>query len=271
MIEIDETFASMNEWALWLRQHPEVHNPETANEIGSQIQKLGLQEPLTGRIFLTHEIFSGAPNWREGLVAAGLNSRMRALLYLLNEKISTIEQPKIFSAEGITPLALRLRGLFPYFIGSEWLPDQECKATHFPVPHEDLTQLSYPTSSFDAVVTNDVLEHVPNLDAALRELARVLKTGGWHISTHPFRMMHEDSLVKAAIVDNCLVNLTEPEYHDNPTDPSGGSLVFEVPGWDIIERTRDAGFSEVHMRFISSQKFGILTQQLGVFVLCSKK
>jgi hypothetical protein len=40
----------------------------------------------------------------------------------------------------------------------------------------------------------------------------------------------EDTVHKAKIVDD-EIDLMEPECHGNPIDPSGGSLVFGIPGW----------------------------------------
>jgi ubiquinone/menaquinone biosynthesis C-methylase UbiE len=42
----------------------------------------------------------------------------------------------------------------------------------------DLTRQPYPTAAFDAVVCGWVLEHLPDPRPGLRELARVLRTGG---------------------------------------------------------------------------------------------
>lgn len=43
----------------------------------------------------------------------------------------------------------------------------------------DITDLSFADGSFDAIVCNHVLEHVPNDRIAIAELFRVLKPGGW--------------------------------------------------------------------------------------------
>ena len=50
---------------------------------------------------------------------------------------------------------------------------------------EDLTRLTYSDASFDLVLTSETLEHVPDLEAALREIRRVLVPGGRHIFTIP--------------------------------------------------------------------------------------
>jgi SAM-dependent methyltransferase len=45
--------------------------------------------------------------------------------------------------------------------------------------------IPFADASFDAIVTNQVLEHVPDLDLSLREIARVLKPGGAVLALFP--------------------------------------------------------------------------------------
>jgi SAM-dependent methyltransferase len=50
---------------------------------------------------------------------------------------------------------------------------------------QDITRLTFRDASLDLIVSSDVLEHVPDLETAFRESARVLRPGG-HMSS-PFR------------------------------------------------------------------------------------
>jgi SAM-dependent methyltransferase len=178
---------------------------------------------------------------------------------------------KIYATEAVTPFALRLRGIFPKFIGSEYADTDTQRRDLFPIPCEDLQQLSFPDDSFDIVTTNEVLEHVPSIDQALAEIFRVLKPGGWHVGTAPFAMGQYESITKARLEAGQILYLTEPEYHGNPVDERG-SLVFEIPGWEILDRAKAAHFSEAHVKYILSSRYACLSNDAGgIFVFCFQK
>lgn len=68
-----------------------------------------------------------------------------------------------------------------------------------PYPSDDATvacpadALAFEDDSFDAVVTFQVLEHIPRPWAAVAECARVLKPGGFLLATAPFVFPHHAS------------------------------------------------------------------------------
>lgn len=124
------------------------------------------------------------------------------------------------------------------------------------VDFEDVTRLSFADASLDAVVSFDVLEHVPDYERALSEFARVLRPGGTLIATFPFTDTAE-TVVRAGIDDDGNVfHLLEPEYHGDPI--SGGVLCFHHFGWDILEVARRAGFAQARMMMPWAPEQGLL-------------
>jgi SAM-dependent methyltransferase len=90
---------------------------------------------------------------------------------------------------------------------------------------EDITALSFKSNSFDLIVSAEVLEHVPLLDKAFSESARVLRPGGAHLFTVP---PGSKTRKRAEVVDGKIRHIVPPEYHRDPLSP-GGILAF----WDI--------------------------------------
>jgi len=272
MFEMDCTFSSFEDWISWTRENTFFGDTRHSSDLAQRILKHGFVEPLTKKGASPSDILhDGSGNWRETLVAFGKNSRVRSVLRLIEQHLEGREPTslRIYATEAVTALAMCLRGRFPRFLGSEYASTSAAREDLYPIPHEDLTALCLKSGAFDLVTTNEVLEHVPSIDAALAEIVRVLKPGGWHIGTHPFAFMDEAGLVRARLSGDQIKFLMEPEYHGNPV--GAPSLVFETPGWNILERARRAGFSLAHMRFVASEEHGFLSQNTGLFVLCCQK
>lgn len=272
-LEISFEIRSLAELKTVLEQHVGLLSPAQIDDIGRDILLSGCQEPLTGRRIPPESLTAGT-GWREGLACDGISSRVRGVMRCIEMFVEeqTLLSPRIYAAEGLTHFALRLRGLYPRFVGSEFTTDRQRKEWMYPIPCEDLQQLSLPSNSFDVVSTNEVLEHVPSIDRALAEIFRVIRPGGWHFGTVPFRFMDERGQ-RRAMIDRSgkTLHLMEPEYHGDPMN-EGGVLVFELPGWDLIERARNAGFCDVFMKFMVSSTYGVLSEHIGgVLVFCCQK
>jgi len=111
------------------------------------------------------------------------------------------------------------------------------------VPSENLLSLTYPDQHFDLVITSETLEHVPDVDGALKEIHRVLKPGGWHVFTVPIIDDGRATIQRAAIENGKLMHLLPPSYHGNPTQSPTDLLVFYEYGMDFVERCTSAGFT----------------------------
>ncbi len=69
--------------------------------------------------------------------------------------------------------------------------DLFCPLTYEWIHQGDLFDLNFPTEHYDTITCHDVLEHVPDPWAFLKELQRMLKPGGWFILDFPdFKFKH---------------------------------------------------------------------------------
>ena len=202
------------------------------------------------RKFRCPELAEGhAPSFREGLLceACRCNGRQRAAAALL---FADGTPGATYVTEQASPVYLALRRRVPRLVGSEfaswrqrlqlsaWLWRQRVAAW---VRHADVTALPFATARFDAVLSLDVLEHVPDYRAALREFARVLRPGGTCVLSVPFYFDQERTATLARLdAAGRIEHLQPPEYHGDPL--GGGVLCFHHFGWDLLAAMRDAGF-----------------------------
>jgi SAM-dependent methyltransferase len=136
--------------------------------------------------------------------------------------------------------------------------------------NENLEHLTFADSSFDLVVTLDVMEHVNDPDAVIREVWRTLATDGWYVFTAPTYKTRAESERRARMVDGVIEHLAPPEFHENPTDPAGQSLVTFRYGYDLPERIAAAApFDTTVFRF-NDRRHGVLGEFTEVYA-CRKR
>jgi SAM-dependent methyltransferase len=97
---------------------------------------------------------------------------------------------------------------------------------------QDISALSLSDQSLDLIISSEVLEHVPLLDRAFGETARVLRPGGAHLFTVPPR---PKTKMRAQLVDGKVAHIETPEYHGDPLCRQG-ILTFWDIGPDLPEK-----------------------------------
>jgi SAM-dependent methyltransferase len=160
--------------------------------------------------------------------------RMRALLTVLGEVAPDWRSLRVFECSPAGASSDKLGAECAGYVRAFWRPDLPPGAiADDGERNENLEALSFPDSTFDVVVTQDVLEHVLRPERAFAEIARVLRPGGVHVFTVPV-YPREATVVRAeADADGGVRHLREPDFHYDPVDPSG-SLVVREWGRDIV-------------------------------------
>ncbi|WP_255101803.1 MULTISPECIES: methyltransferase domain-containing protein [unclassified Synechococcus] len=185
--------------------------------------------------------------------------------------LETLREQAIYLAEAISGFALRLKQLVPGITLSEFLdgvPDGE--AVWGDIVNQNLEALNFADRSFDLVITSEVFEHIENLPKALAEIARVLRPGGRLVATCPLALGQFSTITKARreAASGRIQFLGEPDFHGDPLRPEEGAVVFQIPGWDLLDQLSEAGFRSSAVHHIVSWKHGVLGHDIpGVLVL----
>ncbi|MEJ7745722.1 MAG: class I SAM-dependent methyltransferase [Luteimonas sp.] len=256
-------FGNLAEWLHEQSEHGDRHHMEWQllaglhNGLSAQGMRGHCSVCAAERRFICPELKRGAPvAFRESLLCetCRCNARQRAAAAALFDAIDP-QRCTAYLTEQASRFFLRLRPRLKALVGSEYtgsLP-QRLRLSLWLARHarlawvrrEDVTALTLATSSVDAVVTLDVLEHVHDHRRALAEFARILRPGGVLVMTVPFYADHEQSTLLARVdAAGRIEHLRQPpEYHGDPLN--GGVLCFHHFGWDLLDAIRRAGFADV--------------------------
>jgi len=202
-----------------------------------------------------------------------LNSRKRFMLSFLKKFVRDSDSNlSIFMYEQITRLFkfakniqnIELRG--SEFLGYDKKPGQIINN----IQNEDAMNLSFDDNSFDVIVSNDVFEHLPNIDRALNEAYRILKNSGLLLMSIPFLTNNTTSIKRATLENGKIKHLLAPTHHQNPIEKKDGALVFYDYGWDFLDYLKKAGFNDVYMLGYYDLFYGYLGSGLQ-FIFIAKK
>ncbi len=203
---------------------------------------------------------------RESLLCAvcGCNARQRASASILFESVDT-PRSDVYLTEQASPFYLQLKRRCARLRGSEFTADvaQRLRLAIWLARkgkpewprREDVTRLSFADQSQDALVSLDVLEHVPNHQRAVTEFLRVLRPGGSLVLTVPFYSDHAENLLLARMENSAICHLQPPEFHGDPL--SGGVLCYHHFGWELLTQMRTAGFAKAQALRIRDPQAGL--------------
>lgn len=172
-------------------------------------------------------------NPREDPLCARCGSvpRQRAVVRVLRDLGIDLARADVHEASPSLGSWQFLRRRCRHFTASLWLPGVRPGGRVGVFHHVDLQQQPFGDRVFDLVVTQDVLEHVPDPMAALREIHRTLRPGGHHVFTVP-RRREQPTRQRAAFCDGAVHHLLPAEYHRDPSNRAG-TLVVTDWGMDL--------------------------------------
>ncbi|MDA8254138.1 MAG: class I SAM-dependent methyltransferase [Betaproteobacteria bacterium] len=216
-----------------------------------------------------HSGTSGKVIWRERVCCpeTGFNNRMRATFHIFDLEMEAYPDSAIYVTEQVTPIYKYFAERYSNVTGSEYLGGQ----TEFGgldangIRNETLCNLSFPSETFDIIVSLDVLEHIPDYLTAFKECSRVLKPGGRLLWSVPFVPSSEENIIRARLKDGEIEHLLPAEYHGDPLSQAG-VLCFTHFGWEMLEQIKAAGFKDAYAACFHSLEFGYLGGEQFIFI-----
>ena len=199
---------------------------------------------LCGRrtLFICDE---AADRWIRRCCCCRSTPKYRAIVQVMEaeagEKITSfVREHKIYELSTTSPIFRKLRGHSNYEASGYFsdLPFGE-KVTSF-YWNQDLQHLTFPSESFDVVISSETMEHVRRPWQAFSEVYRILKPSGFYVFTIPFR---SDRLTRSRVdtAGEKDVFLLPKVYHQDPYRPED-SLVYTDFGADLPQLLRPIGF-----------------------------
>jgi hypothetical protein len=256
-------------------------NQQWAQMVQTGLKRLslaGLRDPLSDAVVTPDQVKVRNANFRETIEAHGLVSRQRAQLLVLRALMEEgvlpqLSQMRLYLSEAVTGYADYLRQRCSQLRCSEYLPELDHPLRGV-VPHRDLRRLTLPPASMQCLICNEVLEHVEELEPTLQSLASCLTLGGYLLATVPLAYGQQETIVKAIWRGEGKLPelLMEPEWHGDPVYTDRGSLVYRIPGWDLLDQLYDVGFRRAELHALSSERYGVKGAELPyVFVVGAQR
>ncbi|WP_408582907.1 methyltransferase domain-containing protein [Myroides odoratimimus] len=192
-------------------------------------------DPIDGKSFKTFLPYGYAKQRNNVLSPSTLSLERHRLLWLYLQRetdfFSTPKKVLHFAPEQAFYKRFKKQPNLDYITTDLESPLADVKA--------DICNLPFEDNSFDMILCNHVLEHIPDDTKAMHELYRILKPGGMGIFQIPQDMSRETTF-----------------QDDTITDPKERTLIFgqydhvRVYGRDYFDKLRAIGFTVVEEDFI---------------------
>jgi len=212
-------------------------------------------------------------NGRHRAIAAALSQELfgesdRDIAHVI-ERLSS-ERKHVYLAEVNTSIALRFAASMPaeLLAVSEYYGDEYASGDFVgEFRHENLERISFADERFDVIVTSEVMEHVPDVLRAEREIVRVLRPGGIYLFTVPLSPWGDEDIILSKMqADGTIVHFGEPQYHGDPKRAEG-ILAYRIFSVRALQRRFEAlGCEFLTYRFWSKSR-GILGDYAWVHVV----
>jgi SAM-dependent methyltransferase len=153
------------------------------------------------------------------------------------------------------------------YTASQYFPDVPRGEYRDGVRSENIENLTLDDESVDIFITQDVLEHVFNPDAAIREIHRVLKPGGLHVFTTPKHKLLEKTVQRARLLpDGTVEHILDEQYHGNPIGDNRALVTYDY-GVDFEQLLSEWAGQSVRAIHTRDRSLGLDAEFNEVFVI----
>lgn len=203
------------------------------------------------------------PGRLEGRCLRCLSTPIHRVVGQVVARIDLPSTSRVYELSSKGALVRYLRQRFPSLYLSEYFDGFQPGEFSKGVQCQDVQALLLPDESFDLVTSTEVFEHVPEDLRGFREIARVLRNGGWFVFTVPL-FDSEETLERVRVeADGSFTFLAQPEYHFDRLRGKGKVLAFRTYGRDILQRLAAAGF-EASIEAVNEPAIAVAGQQVIV-------
>lgn len=201
---------------------------------------------------------------------SGCVTRERALASVLFSLVprTAIVQQEIYECSPVMRgLSLWLKQNCQNYHPTGYFPDKAFGTIVNGLRNENLERLTVEDRCVDIWLHLDVLEHLFDPFAALREIYRTLRAGGMCLFTVPTYSDRTKSEQVAWMHQNGSVEIKgDPEFHGNPQNPEKRSLVTWRYGQDLPYLIQHETGFDVEVRRFQSKKNAIMGPMNDVYI-----